>query len=922
MRHAMVAVLALSFASAAVPAAEKPPIYLWLEPEWFEGVKGRFDYWTGTAKPTGSWGVAGPGISAEWTQGGESEWNSMGAPAAETRAACQRDIVVPRAGTYRLWVRFVDHRRKTQPFTVTVQQEGRAAITGELGTRPVVPTNDEYHLYWGFSFGWGSVQGNLSAGPARVVLTIDKPGTGWRQIDALLLTDDRGYTPVAREKPPFAYLQSFTLQPKDGASWRGPWRAGDVGPPSKPSGSSPLAPSGERGRGEGATRPALAGRDFSMWIGAIDGDAKWWGAQNVDALTPYDVYFQFAPPADIKDRFHKQFAGRKDVPVLSWPHLLPGLYLGTSPDLSPGTPLRRWLERTRTPFYILTNYANPVYTDKTGPATYQALTGPLAETFLGYIHGEAVGTAGIAMPDKPLGKNRREHVEALARSLLKQQADAWSKIYKTPVPETYFARGISCLSSDSIALAHLFHEMGARTVGYEEDATNVHVPMRIAFERGAARQYGGAWINYASGNFGDACNYFTQQPVVPRGAPGWFHSKYAITDGVSIGWYRRLYYLNYLSGASAIFWEQGLGNQWILPGPGEHPIDLSPFGRATEDFQAFVDRVPDRGEPITPVAILLSSGHGYERVNYHCKMLGVFPEDRADLELRELFNVCWYPCGILEGEPAAPDVQSMPGGTYGNIFDVLVDRPARAKALLNYPVVWAAGDVDLAGLGQPAIDEYLRRGGTLVVNIEAVKGVSPALLGLKPTGKTTVAEEWSPDGGEPRPTTPFAVAGVELDGAKVLAWAAPRLPLITRHAVGAGAVIVTLVPRMLGQDERAHPALPFLMNGLTGGLLPVEVRLPNGDRPRGEVLYQVNKTKDGYLIFLANNRGVDKTQSGVARVDRRQYADLVVRTALPVKSAREYTEPRDLVVSSGKAGAEVRVRVHPGDVQVVYVVTR
>jgi len=43
--------------------------------------------------------------------------------------------------------------------------------------------------------------------------------------------------------------------------------------------------------------------------------------------------------------------------------------------------------------------------------------------------------------------------------------------------------------------------------------------------------------------------------------------------------------------------------------------------------------------------------------------------------------------------------------------------------------------------------------------------------------------------------------------------------------------VTVLVPRGLGLDERAHPVLPYLMNGLTAGLLPVEVRLPNGDRP-------------------------------------------------------------------------------------------
>ena len=71
-------------AGSTARAADAPPVYLWLEPEWFDGVSGSFAYWTGEAKPTGTWGVAGPGISAEWTQGGESEWNSMGAPAAET----------------------------------------------------------------------------------------------------------------------------------------------------------------------------------------------------------------------------------------------------------------------------------------------------------------------------------------------------------------------------------------------------------------------------------------------------------------------------------------------------------------------------------------------------------------------------------------------------------------------------------------------------------------------------------------------------------------------------------------------------------------------------------------------------------------------------------------------------------------------
>jgi hypothetical protein len=898
----LLSLLAAACLASPLPAAG-PPIYLWHEPEWFDGVQGSFAYWTGTAKPAGAWGIAGPGISPEWTQGGESEWNSLGAAAAETRAECRRDLFVPRAASYRVWVRHVDHRRKKSPFKVLLSsppkdgQPGKTLAEAELGVRPVVPVNDEYQLYWGFSFGWASFDADLPAGPLRMTLRIDRQGDAWRQVDAVLLTNDRQFVPVGREKPPFGYFATMRLRPPAKAAWRG------SGLPE-----------------QAFARPKVAGRDFSMWTG-IKATPKWWAGQKIDALTLREVFHAHSPPTDIRAAFHKQYPKAEGVPLIGWPNLLPGLYLGESPDLSPETLLRKWLARTKTPFYILTNYASGSYTEKTGPATYAALTGPLAEQFLGYIHGEAIGTGGVTIPDRPFGATRAEQVAGLMPHLKAEQARRWSAIYKTKVAEDHWSKGIPCLSVDSLALAHVFAEMGSRVLGYEEDSTNFHVPMRIAFERGAARQYGGAWINYASGNFGDACNYFTQEPQVPRGAKCWFHSKYAVTDGVTAGWYRKMYYLNYLGGASAIYWEQSLGNQWILPGPGTHPIGLSPFGRATEDFMDFVSRTPDRGEPLTPIAFLLSHAHGYEPVSYRCKMLHHFGQSAADRELRELFNVCWHPAAVAEGKPAAPDVQSLPSGVHGNIFDVLVDRPSRARAIFHYPVIVAAGDVDLGGQWPSVLEEYVSKGGTLVVNVEAARKLPAKLLGLEPAGKTVVAQRWRPAGGKDVEAVPFEVAAVKLAGATVLAEAGEKLPLIARHAVGKGAVLVTLCPRMLGQDERAHPALPYLLNGLTQGLLPVEVLRGDGSPLEGELMYQVNRTRDGYLVLLANNRGVDKTPNGVARVDRRQYVDALVRTRLMVKAAREQTAPAELKAVAGTDGTEARVRVHPGDVQVVALTT-
>jgi hypothetical protein len=796
----------------------RPPIHLWLEPEWFDGVKGHFAYWTGTAKATGAWGIAGPGISAEWSQGGESEWNSMGASADETSARCGRTLTIPRAGDYHVWVRYVDHRRKTEPFKIRLEQAGRTAFEYEFGVRDVVPANDEYQLFWGFSFGWDHATTTLAEGSAKLEVIIDRAGEAWRQVDVILITDDLKFVPVGREKPAFAYEKSFALEPKYGYKWRGSGK--DLKP------------------GPAAPRMKLAGRDFTMWTG-IEPNPKWWGKQELDKLTQADVLFEFAAPTDIRDKFHKQFAGPKDTPLVNWPNLVPGFHLGPAPDLSPSSPVRQWLERTKTPFYIMTNYANPKYDDKTGPATYAAITGPLKDQFMGYIHGEAVGTVGIRLADQPLADSRREHVELVAKSLREQQAAEWSKFYKTPVAAERRDLSIPCLSVDSIALAHLFHHAGSKTVGYELDSTNAHVPMRIAFERGAARQFGGAWVNYASGNFGDACNYFTQNPVVPRGAPSWFHSKYAITDGVSISWYRKMYYQNYLGGASAIYWEQSLINQWLLPGPGKHPIGLSPFGRTTEDFQAFVDRLGDRGEPITPIGVLLSAGHGFERVNYRCKMLECFPETIHDRELRELFAAFWYPAYQLEGKPASPDVQSMPGGVYGDIFDVLVDRPERAAALTHYPIIWAAGDVDLSGAMLPHIEEYVRKGGTLVVNSTVAAKLPEQLTGMTISGSTLRCTEWVVDRPDSHLATPYLSAGTKtIQGAEGLLWCQSDqnkyFPLITRHKVGAGAVIVTLMPNSMGLDERLHPAIPYLLNGLTQKLLPIEVRLarrPPADGP-------------------------------------------------------------------------------------------
>jgi hypothetical protein len=115
------------------------------------------------------WGMNGPGVSAEWSQGGESEWNSAAASADETRAALRHDAEVPRAGRYKVWVRYADWAGRDEAFALSVTQQGREVLRHEFGARDLVDPQDEVSAYWGWAFAWDATpEVQLAKGAARV----------------------------------------------------------------------------------------------------------------------------------------------------------------------------------------------------------------------------------------------------------------------------------------------------------------------------------------------------------------------------------------------------------------------------------------------------------------------------------------------------------------------------------------------------------------------------------------------------------------------------------------------------------------------------------------------------------------------------------------------------------------------------------
>src|SRR5215471_1206668 len=210
-------------ASEFAPAPPSEFEYLWYEAENMSGITetSRHEpqlnpsYLQTPAARAPGWSISGPGVSAEWSQGGESEWNSVAASADETRGTIWQDLEVPRAEQYRLWVRYADFANRTETFVARISQDGREVWQHEFGDRDIIDPHDETSMYWGWSFTWDSAPLILQKGGARVSIEITKAAQARRQVDCFLLTNDLSFIPEGRRKPDFAamrYLRDWSAK--------------------------------------------------------------------------------------------------------------------------------------------------------------------------------------------------------------------------------------------------------------------------------------------------------------------------------------------------------------------------------------------------------------------------------------------------------------------------------------------------------------------------------------------------------------------------------------------------------------------------------------------------------------------------------------------------------------------------------------
>jgi len=833
------------------------------------------------------WGINGPGVSAEWTQGGESEWNSAAASADETHATLYQDLEIPRGGSYALWVRYADWAKRTENFTVTIAQDGAEVFRHEFGAKDVIDPHDEVSMYWGWAFAWDSATATLKQGPARVSIVIEKAAEARRHVDCFLLTNDLSFKPSGRQKPDFAaarYLRTWSTTRKPLQSL--------------------LRTEDETRVPDAWVRPTIAGRDFLMpWNIA----KEFWPL--LDKPAAERPLFPFN--AEPIEEFVAKYKGARDVPLFQSKLVVPVIYINNLPEyLKEGSPFLRYLRETKVPFAILINYGAA----KLEPAAWSLLNGELKDQFLGFISGESVGYVWDFAPAElkiTPSMSRRELLEAHRQFYSNAIARKWRETFQTETGPLW-DKMIPAQSTSSTSFAHALTQWGVQMIGMETAAVMPMTAMRIAFTRGAARQFGGTFLYYHAPNFGDTATTFTKQQNF-AGPDFFYHSRYGPTMGPSLSWYRKSYYLYYMAGASAIYLEQGQ-DQFFKPGPGDHPFQLNPLGRITDEFMRFVEKHPERGTPYTPVAFLLDPAHGFEMTDYPQWPFEVSQIDRGDRALRELFGVAYYPGLVVEGEPAIADRQPFVPGVFGDIFDVLTAadvQGSRSKVqtlLPSYRAVVVGGRIEWSKEWIARLNDYVRNGGTVVLNAAQIKNVPEQFLGvrlLNDTGLSHNAVCLLPDNeSESLKGQIFPYEKLELKGATAIMKVPSGEPIVTMNKIGKGSVVFVATPDLLGKDERMTPFAAHLLAHVFADAVPVKVT--------GDVEYLINRTANGWVVTMLNNNGVFKPQQGMAQVDRSAYVTATI-TMPGLRGANEWITDTTLKPTNNT----LSIQIAPGSLAIV-----
>lgn len=917
--------LSIVFLLCVLPALAAETVFI--EAEHLKGIKG---YCWPSGRPeikktAGHWGISGPGWAAEWVQGGESGFLSIACGADDDKAVASTEFEAPVAGEYRVWVRFRDNRGMSSRFQVRLTSEGKTT-TLDYGTKPVIDDDNEMKLYWNWSFAWEGHPVALAKGPVKLELLSAVKEKECRQIDCFVITTDAKFRPFIKDRPEhpaWGVLNSF----KNGGAAK----------------LEPLAKKTGEWNAPAAWKPRTFRDKGFLYLWNMR-DVKWAGDDPKRVPFPYQV-----GDKETEVAFEKEYAGAKEVPIFSDPRVTP-VFLGPGPYVldTEGDPKAKkggnamakdfvkWLDANPDRAWgLLQNYQPDNPLSASGKANFAKYR----DRFVGAVAGESIGyfypKPEVIEAATKNAKTRRELVEAMTKVVMDANAAKMKAVFGE-VPPDHYKEVIPCQSVGMTAFAPLCYQWGARTVGYESAAiTSGLLPMRMAFLRGAARQNGGLTATYRSCNFGDSATIFSEQSSYTK-PKNILDNYYSVYSGAGMTWYKMDIWQQYLAGSSMFYHEQGFDEFWMPGGTtaaGQHPLQLSPKGKLVDRFLKITAQHKDRGTPFTPVAFLVDYAHGWEPTGFHPNLWDDYPK-RPDLTahgdhsqmIREYLWCAYHPIGAKNMEPTTAINEVIVPGVFGDVFDVIYAYPDVKKwtTIDHYPVVVIAGDIELTAAEGQRLVQYVENGGTLVVADTHLTGPGLASLKLPEMGKMKEASDYRWAGSPVK-----APVGVNLRvEASRQSQRFRYRPITGGHALavtgdvdladafcssfdrGKGRLIMLAVPRGLGIDRCAHPAVAHLLGRLTRNLTPVEVH--------GDVEWMLNKTDAGWIVTLMNPAGAVRPQQGLFPTDFRENRTVTIRAKVPVSSASDWLAPRDTFkLEKNEKESAVELTVLAGSMRVV-----
>ena len=116
-----------------------------------------------------------------------------------------RSAAIPVAGTWAVWVRYVQRVGRDAAFELRIEQDTVGQWKGTYGESPIVRSDDEMLLRFGWTCVWERHYAALRQGSARLTLSCSERAEA--EIDCIMLTADADFHPVGLQLPRFDYLR-------------------------------------------------------------------------------------------------------------------------------------------------------------------------------------------------------------------------------------------------------------------------------------------------------------------------------------------------------------------------------------------------------------------------------------------------------------------------------------------------------------------------------------------------------------------------------------------------------------------------------------------------------------------------------------------------------------------------------------------